>query len=309
MKTFDKSLEEVGVQRIVEQDLPLFGHTRKRRRKFYYKFTPAVRERLTQDFSIAGSVEHNESNRRFIDQLSGFQSIAPLPLPRSLKLTPRPYQQRGFEWLSVLARYGLNGVLADDMGLGKTAQTIAQLTRMKEEYGFMPSLIVTPTSLADNWRSELLKFSPTLRVLIYRGSPTKRDRLRDEIAPDLGALGAPSIEPGYNGLGYDVVIATLGTVRNDVSLLRQLPWRYVVVDEAHFIKNAAAGVAKAVKTIPAKHRLALTGTPLQNRPTEVWSLFDFLMPGFLAAKRRTLSGNSKSRLCDAMRQSGERRRI
>ncbi|MEI6233478.1 MAG: DEAD/DEAH box helicase [Planctomycetota bacterium] len=281
LATFDQNLKEVGAA-LPEEDLPLFGHhKRKKRKKFYYRFRPDVRERLTDVFSIAGTVTHNERYKKFLDQLMGFEEIQSIPLPTSLKVTPRPYQQKGFEWLSFLSRYGLNGVLADDMGLGKTMQTIAQLTRMKEEFGFMPSLIVTPTSLADNWKNEFQKFSPTMRCMIYRGSPTKRDKLRGDIAPPDIAIGAPDPDPTIERKGFDIVIATLGTVRNDVSLLRQVPWQYVIVDEAHFIKNAAAGVAKAIKTIPARHRLALTGTPIQNRLTELWSLFDFLMPGFL----------------------------
>src|SRR5207248_5570383 len=112
--------------------------------------------------------------------------------------------------------------------------------------------------------------------------PAKRDKLRAEIE------GVSAFAPRKHVLSrsesrqsFDVVIATFATVRNDASLLAKIPWRYVIVDEAHFIKNAAAGVAKAIKTIPAKHRLALTGTPIQNRLSELWSLFDFLMPGFL----------------------------
>ena len=289
---FDKQVSESGVQAL-PQHAPLFGfHSPKRRRKFYYRFRPDQREKIDQVFSIAGTVQHNERYKRFLDQLLGFDNILPLELPKSMKLTPRPYQQRGFEWLAFLARYGLNGVLADDMGLGKTAQTIAQLTRMKDQFGFMPSLIVTPTSLSDNWRREFEKFSPQMRVMIYRGSPAKRDKLRGEVAPPEIALGAMVDErgdiapraPGADAVkacGFDIVLATFATVRNDASLLSKLPWRYVIVDEAHFIKNSAAGVAKAVKTIPAKHRLALTGTPIQNRLSELWSLFDFLMPGFL----------------------------
>ncbi|HLX63683.1 MAG TPA: DEAD/DEAH box helicase [Planctomycetota bacterium] len=284
LKKFDASLSRTAL-RAVEDERSLFN--RHARRRAFYRFRPAERERVISVFSIAGSVEHNERYRKFLDQLMGFEAIQALPLPKALTLTPRPYQQKGFEWLAFLARYGLNGVLADDMGLGKTAQTIAQLTRMKEEFGSMPSLIVTPTSLADNWRAEFEKFSPQMRVMIYRGSPSRRDKLRSEIL--VSSLGRDAAVhpsplggegPGVRG-GFDVVIATLGTVRNDASLLREIAWRYVIVDEAHFIKNSAAGVAKAIKTIPAQHRLALTGTPIQNRLGELWSLFDFLMPGFL----------------------------
>ncbi|HEY3324674.1 MAG TPA: DEAD/DEAH box helicase [Planctomycetota bacterium] len=245
---------------------------RSRARQFYYRFKPAARELVTDIFSIAGTIEHTQRYKKFQDQLRGFESIEQLPTPAGMALTLRSYQQRGFEWLAFLAHYGLNGVLADDMGLGKTAQTLAAIARMKETSGQGPALIVTPTSLLENWRNESAKFTPGLRVLIYRGSPSRRDRLRQELA------------------GYDIVLGTYATVRNDASLLRMIEWRYVILDEAHFIKNSAAATTKAVKTIPAKHRLALTGTPIQNRLSELWSLFDFLMPGFLGRQTRFLEG-------------------
>ena len=140
---------------------------------------------------------------------------------------------------------------------------------------------MTPTSLSDNWRSELTKFNPHLRATIYRGSPGQRDRLRRELE------------------AYDVVLATYATVRNDALLLREISWRYVILDEAHFIKNSAAATTKAIKTIPARHRLALTGTPVQNRLTELWSLFDFLMPEFLGRQMRFRGEfrRSQSRAC------------
>ncbi|HYG74516.1 MAG TPA: DEAD/DEAH box helicase [Planctomycetota bacterium] len=257
LKKFDENVESTGVQK-----------HRGRARKFYYRFKPAARERVTEIFSLTGTVQHAEKYRRFLDQLRGFNSIEKLPCPKSLTMTLRSYQQQGFEWLAFLAYYGLNGILADDMGLGKTAQTIAAITRMKEEQGSAPCLIVTPTSLVDNWRNECAKFSPTLKVMIYRGSPQRRDTLRQQIHD------------------HDVVIGTYGTMRNDASVLRELHWRYVIIDEAHFIKNSAAATTKAIKTIPARHRLALTGTPIQNRLTELWSLFDFLMPDFLGRQMR-----------------------
>jgi len=257
LEKFDKSVESTGVTR-----------HRGRSKQLYYRFKPASRDRVTEIFSLAGTVQHADKYRRFLDQLRGFNCIEPIKLPSSLTLTLRPYQQQGFEWLAFLAYYGLNGILADDMGLGKTAQTIAAVTRMKEESGSAPCLIVTPTSLVDNWRNECAKFSPTLKVLIYRGSPQRRDALRQELKD------------------YDVILGTYATIRNDASLLRTTSWRYVILDEAHFIKNSAAATTKAVKTIPARHRLALTGTPIQNRLTELWSLFDFLMPDFLGRQMR-----------------------
>ena len=234
-----------------------------------YRFRPAERERVTNLFSLAGTAVHSERYRRFLEQLRGFERIEAQPLPAGWKpaLQLRPYQQQGFEWLAFLARYGLNGILADDMGLGKTAQALAMLSGMKAQRGPAPSLIVAPTSLLDNWRAEAAKFNPDLRVLAYRGPAPQRDRLR-----------AFAHE-------YDLVLGTYATVRNDVSLLRGIEWRYVILDEAHFIKNSAAATTKALKTIPAQHRLALTGTPVQNRLLELWSLFDFLMPGFLGRQK------------------------
>ena len=229
----------------------------------YYRFRPAERERVSGLFSLAGSTVHSERYRTFLEQLRGFERIEATPLPAGLRLELRPYQRQGFEWLAFLARYGLNGILADDMGLGKTAQAIAILSALKAQRGPAPSLIVAPTSLLDNWRAEAAKFNPDLRVLAYRGSARQRDRLR-RLAHE-----------------HDLVLGTYATVRNDVALLRGIEWRYVVLDEAHFIKNSAAATTKALKTIPAQHRLALTGTPVQNRLSELWSLFDFLMPGFL----------------------------
>ena len=233
----------------------------------HYRFKPAERERVAGLFSLEGTAIHAERYRRFLDKLRGFERIEATPPPKGLVLDLRPYQRQGFEWLVFLARFGLNGILADDMGLGKTAQAIVVLTRMKEERGPAPSLVVAPTSLLDNWRAEVFKFSPGLRVLAYRGPAGQRDRLRQQAHE------------------YDLVLGTYATVRNDVSLLRGIEWRYVILDEAHFIKNSAAATTKALKTIPSQHRLALTGTPIQNRLAELWSLFDFLMPGFLGRQR------------------------
>jgi SNF2 family DNA or RNA helicase len=257
LEKFELNVESAGVQR-----------RRGRRRQFYYRFRPAARDRVTEIFSLSGTLQHAQRYEAFLAQLRSFDRVQELSLPTGMTMTLRPYQKQGYEWLAFLASYGLNGILADDMGLGKTAQTIALLTRMKEQSGPGPNLIVTPTSLADNWKNEIAKFSPGLTCMIYRGSPQRRDRLRRELEQ------------------VDVVLGTYATVRNDASLLREVQWRYVILDEAHFIKNSAAATTKAIKTIPARHRLALTGTPIQNRLTELWSLFDFLMPEFLGRQMR-----------------------
>lgn len=233
---------------------------------FAHRFRAAEREKVAQLFSLAGTVEHGERYRAFLEKLEGFERVEPLPPPASLRLPLRPYQLRGYQWMRFLARYGLNGILADDMGLGKTAQTIALLAAQREALGPCASLIVCPTSLVDNWCAEVLKFDGSLRVLRYGGGPKRRDRLRNRIAD------------------HDVVLTTYATARNDASLLKNEQWRYVILDEAHAIKNAAAATTKAIKTIPARHRLALSGTPIQNRLDELWSIFDFLMPGFLGRR-------------------------
>ena len=257
LDTFELNVETSGIER-----------RRGRRRQFYYRFRPAARDRVTEIFSLSGTLQHAQRYEAFLAQLRSFDKVQELSLPAGMTMTLRPYQKQGYEWLAFLASYGLNGILADDMGLGKTAQTIALLTRMKEQSGPGANLIVTPTSLADNWKNEIAKFSPGLTCMIYRGSPQRRDRLRRELEQ------------------VDIVLGTYATVRNDASLLREVQWRYVILDEAHFIKNSAAATTKAIKTIPARHRLALTGTPIQNRLTELWSLFDFLMPEFLGRQMR-----------------------
>ncbi|MBI3832360.1 MAG: DEAD/DEAH box helicase [Planctomycetes bacterium] len=233
---------------------------------FAFRFRAEAREKVEQLFSLAGTVEHSEAYRAFIERLKTFEKVESTPVPQCIELPLREYQVHGYQWMRFLARYGLNGILADDMGLGKTAQTIAALAAMREELGNWPSLIVCPTSLVDNWRAEFRKFDPRMKVMRYGGAPSRRDRLRKTISEN------------------DVVLATYATVRNDASLLKDEQWRYVILDEAHAIKNASAAVTKAVKTIPARHKLALTGTPVQNRLDELWSLFDFLMPGFLGRR-------------------------
>jgi superfamily II DNA or RNA helicase len=225
-----------------------------------------ARERVGALFSLAGTARHTEQYRAFLDRLKTFEEVESPPPPAGFRVPLRSYQTHGYQWLCFLARYGLNGILADEMGLGKTPQTLALLAARKEREGPWPSLVVCPTSLVDNWAAETIKFAPRLRVLRYRGSPARRDRLR-KLIPE-----------------QDVVLATYATARNDAALLKDEQWRYVILDEAHTIKNAAAATTKAIKTIPAQARLALTGTPVQNRLDELWSLFDFLMPGYLGRR-------------------------
>jgi superfamily II DNA or RNA helicase len=182
--------------------------------------------------------------------------------PTGLNATLRPYQQEGLDWLQHLVECDVGGVLADDMGLGKTLQTIAHLSAEKAS-GRMssPNLVLMPTSLIGNWQRELKKFAPHLKVCVLHGS--KRDARRSELP------------------GADVVLTTYPLVLRDLDHFRDTEFHLLILDEAQAIKNPRSQINKAVGALAARHRLCLSGTPVENNLEELWSLFDFLMPGFL----------------------------
>jgi hypothetical protein len=187
-------------------------------------------------------------------------------VPGDLEGVLRPYQERGLGWLDTMASLGLGGCLADDMGLGKTVQTIAFLLarRHATPRDGRPSLIVCPMSVVGNWERELARFAPTLPVRRHHGA----DRART-----LEALAAaPS---------HAVVITTYGTLRQDRGVLGEMDWAVAVLDEAQNVKNASSQQAVATRTLRATHRFALTGTPVENRLAELWSILEFCVPGFL----------------------------
>ena len=195
-------------------------------------------------------------------ELQQFESIAPMPTPESLNATLRGYQQAGLAWLQFLRSFGFGGILADDMGLGKTIQTLAHLLVEKDQKrAKKPTLVVAPTSLMFNWRREAERFAPSLKVCLWHG--TQRKKRRKELAQ------------------ADVVLTSYPLVARDVNILKSLHWHVLILDEAQAIKNPRAGVSTAVRQLKANHRLCLTGTPLENHLGELWSLFDFLMPGLL----------------------------
>ena len=175
----------------------------------------------------------------------------------------RPYQQRGFAWLKTLARLGMGGVLADDMGLGKTIQVLALIQWGYETMGCMPSLVVAPTSLVYNWQAEIQKFTPHMRTVVLSGGKDDRRRQAEDVEH------------------VDVLIASYAQVRRDIDWLENVNFRFCILDEAQQIKNAASVGAGAVKRIKAQSRFALTGTPMENHPGELWSIFDFVLPGYL----------------------------
>lgn len=184
----------------------------------------------------------------------------PAAIPASLDTVLRPYQKEGFRWLKALDAAGFGGILADDMGLGKTLQIITLLLAYEGE---LPSLVVCPTSLVLNWENEIKKFAPALSTLAVVGDAATRERL-------LQTAG-----------GYRVVITSYDLLKRDILLYKDLRFQYHILDEAQYIKNQKTQNAKAVKAVVSNRRFALTGTPMENRLSELWSIFDFLMPGFL----------------------------
>ncbi len=195
-------------------------------------------------------------------KLAEFKSIKTIHPPKTFHAALRNYQQEGVNWLQFLREYQLNGILADDMGLGKTVQTLAHLSIEKDKNRMQePTLIIAPTSLMTNWRLEAEQFTPHLKVLIYHGD--ERHVHSNDMAK------------------YDVILTTYPLLSRDKEIFLKNEYYYLILDEAQFIKNRKAKSTQIAHQIKAKHRLCLTGTPMENHLGELWSLFHFLMPGFL----------------------------
>lgn len=192
---------------------------------------------------------------------------------KTLKATLRPYQQEGVNWLWLLSQLGLGACLADDMGLGKTMQVISVLLILKKKQPDRPSLLVLPASLIGNWKTELERYAPTLRSLYFHSSQLDKNAM-DAVVNNIAGLK-----------NVDIVVTTYGTLMRQ-KWLQEQEWQLLVLDEAHAIKNPAARQSKAVKNLKAKSRIALTGTPVENRLSDLWSLFDFLNPGLLGSATR-----------------------
>lgn len=199
--------------------------------------------------------------KEFWEQMSTFSPKEGLELPEHSVATFREYQMKGYGWLWFMYKYGLNGILADDMGLGKTLQALTVLQKAKEVDGPKPTLVICPTTVVFNWESEIQKFAPELTCLKLSG--TERRGLFKKI-PE-----------------YDVVVTSYALIRRDIEKLKEIDFRYIILDESQNIKNAMSQTAQAVKKLKAHHKLALSGTPIENKLEELWSVFDFLMPGFL----------------------------
>lgn len=205
--------------------------------------------------------------RDLVQQLSGQSHLPEVPMPQSVQASLRPYQQQGVNWLQFLRAHGLAGILADDMGLGKTLQTLVHIQIEKDAGRLLqPALIIAPVSLMGNWQREAVRFCPELRCLVLHGKErhTAADALQQ----------------------HDVVIAPYSLLQRDRERWLAQPWHLVVLDEAQNIKNASTHAAQVVSALQARHRLCLSGTPMENHLGEIWSLFHFLMPGFLGSQKR-----------------------
>lgn len=210
--------------------------------------------------------DQDQALRDMLSRLNDKSAFAPIPDPAALQGTLRDYQKRGVAWLSYLESLGLHPCLADDMGLGKTLQIIACLLKEREEATELPpTLIIAPTSVLGNWRREIERFAPRLRVHVHQGG----SRLKDKqiFAETCGT--------------HDVVLTSFALARLDEKLLQSLKWHRVVIDEAQNIKNPQAAQTRAILKLATSHRLALTGTPVENRLRDLWSIFNFLNPGYL----------------------------
>ncbi|EGG04881.1 uncharacterized protein MELLADRAFT_116969 [Melampsora larici-populina 98AG31] len=224
-------------------------------------------------------LEKRQSERTFLSQLLGGSKIEQYEIPVDIKADLRKYQREGISWLAFLAKYQLHGVLCDDMGLGKTLQSICILASKHHERAelhkqtksldtvHLPSLVVCPPTLTGHWAHEIKTYASKLKPLLYVGGPQERSSLVKKIKK------------------HDVVIMSYDIVRNDIEQLSKVSWNYCILDEGHIIKNAKSKLSKAVKMLKANHRLILSGTPIQNNALELWSLFDFLMPGFLGTEK------------------------
>ncbi|PVZ11784.1 DEAD/DEAH box helicase [Actinomycetospora cinnamomea] len=201
------------------------------------------------------------------DLLAGGAALEPLDTPPGVHATLRPYQRRGLSWLAFLARLGLGGVLADDMGLGKTLQVLALEAHERADGSPGPTLLVCPTSVVSTWRREAERFVPHLRVAVHHGA----------------GRGDPGAAAGREFDGADLVVTSYGTLVRDSDALSGLAWHRVVLDEAQMVKNNRSRGAKAVRRLDAGHRLALTGTPVENRLAELWSIMDAVNPGLLGS--------------------------
>lgn len=217
---------------------------------------------LPIEFSMTKRLKHIQ------EQMLGLRPHESRGVPKEIQATLRSYQIDGVSWLERLRHMHLNGILADDMGLGKTLQAIIAVTQHKNTHPKDLCIVVCPTSLVYNWKEEFNKFNPKFKVLPVDGTPAQRKKLLNDIKD------------------YDIIVTSYSLLQKDIDFYKTIPFAYCILDEAQHIKNRGTRNAKSVKMIQAAHRLILTGTPIENSLDELWSLFDFLMPGLLSSYDR-----------------------
>jgi len=203
-------------------------------------------------------------NRKLEKLSDSFEQIEDYPIAKGFKGDLRPYQKAGYNWMNFLRQYRFGGCLADDMGLGKTVQTLAMLQNVKEQEEGGVNLLVMPTSLVYNWEKEAEKFTPKLKILNYTGVRRVKD---------------VSLF-----VQYDLVITSYGLIRQDLDILEEFYFNYIILDESQVIKNPDSNIAKAVKQLKSSYKLILTGTPIENTTMDLWSQMEFLNPGLLGGK-------------------------
>ena len=221
----------------------------------------------TPDWFDFEGVEAGSWVEELLNRLEGHEDYDEIESPEGFTGVLRPYQVRGYSWLSFLRQWGLGACLADDMGLGKTIQTLALIQRDRRLGEARPVLLVCPTSVINNWRKEAERFAPDLPVMVHHGA----GRIRDEsFAAEAGR--------------HAIVISSYGLLRRDIGLFQQMSWSGIVLDEAQNVKNAQARQSMAARSIGADYRVALTGTPVENNVGDLWAIMEFLNPGFLGSQ-------------------------
>jgi superfamily II DNA or RNA helicase len=251
-------LDADRVQQLIDREVEIIAATNKGG-KIPLSQAGRVAELLAQaDESVVSA-----GAKQLFGRLANIDTIKPAKKPRNLKATLRPYQEQGLSWLRFIHELSSGGVLADDMGLGKTIETIALLLSLKQEQKEEPLrvLIVAPTSVVTNWQREIERFGPSLTTALWHGAGRKENRKDLEEA--------------------NVIITSYALLRRDIDLLKELRLDYAILDEAQNIKNPMSATAQAAKELQAARRLALTGTPIENRLSEIWSIFSFVSPGLL----------------------------
>uniref|UniRef100_A0A3Q3JAF2 BTAF1 RNA polymerase II, B-TFIID transcription factor-associated n=1 Tax=Monopterus albus TaxID=43700 RepID=A0A3Q3JAF2_MONAL len=250
----------------------------------------------------ADLIRQKARERHFLEQLLDGRKLDSYKIPVPIKAELRKYQQDGVNWLSFLNKYKLHGILCDDMGLGKTLQSICILAGdhylRAQEYtktkvadcSPLPSLVVCPPTLTGHWVDEVGKFCSKeyLNPLHYTGPPTERMRLQHQVKK------------------HNLIVASYDVVRNDIEFFRNIKFNYCILDEGHVIKNGKTKLSKAIKQLAANFRVILSGTPIQNNVLELWSLFDFLMPGFLGTERQFAARYGKPILASRDAKSSSR---